>query len=93
MNPLKVTKRYLLTTRKDDGSYEPMNDEEFEKFKMENPSIAKYFEVTENNEDVNSLSNLLVPEVPESSVIFDQWEKAAQRCLTHLWKMSKAYIF
>ena len=32
MNPLKVTKRYLLTTRKDDGSYEPMNDEEFETF-------------------------------------------------------------
>ena len=93
LNPYKVQKRFLLTFQRDDGSYEPCNDEEFEKFKKENPTIARYLEVREDGEDVMPLSNLQVPELPESTVIFDQWEKAAARCLQTLGRQAEAYIF
>lgn len=81
VNEKKIPKRYLLSTLKEDGYYEPMTDEEFEQFKLENPTIAKYFETTEDDEDVTPISQLPVPEVPETAPIFDQWEKAAQRLL------------
>ena len=55
--------------------------------------LAKYFEVNEENEDLGSLSDLQVPDVPESAPIFDQWEKAAQRCLTTLYRDQRTYIF
>ena len=44
VNEKKLAKRYLLTTLKEDGYYEPMTDAEFEQFKIENPTLAKYFE-------------------------------------------------
>ena len=53
---LKIPKRYLLTTLKEDGYYEPMTDAEFEQFKLENPALAKYFETTEDDEDVTPIS-------------------------------------
>lgn len=34
-----------------------------------------------------------MPEVPESALIFDQWEKAAQRMMQNLQRNPKAYIF
>ena len=68
---MKAQKRFLLTSLKEDGSYEPCNDEEFEKFKKENPTIARYLEIKEDGEDVMPLSNLHVPDLPESTVIFD----------------------
>ena len=58
-----------------------MNDAEFEQFKLENPALAKYFETTEDEEDVTPIQNLPVPDVPETAPIFDQWEKAAQRLM------------
>ena len=91
---MKTDKRFLLSTLNEDGSYEPCSEEEFAKFKRENPAIAKYLEITtDDNEDVLPLSNLPVPELPESTVIFDQWEKAAGRCLQNLSRQHDAYIF
>ena len=72
LNTMKTDKRFLLSTLNEDGSYEPCSEEEFAKFKRENPAIAKYLEITtDDNEDVLPLSNLPVPELPESTVIFD----------------------
>ena len=84
VNEKKIPKRYLLTTLKEDGYYEPMTDTEFEQFKRENPALAKYFEMDEEEDDVNPISQLQVPDVPETAPIFDQWEKAAQRLMQTL---------
>lgn len=84
-NERKIPRRYMLTKLREGGHYSPMTDAEFEEFRRQNPQIAKYFELTEDNEDVQALSDhLTVPEVPESAPIFDQWEKAATRMLTTL---------
>ena len=48
-NERKISKRYLLTTMKEDGYYEPMTDAEFEQFKIDNPALAKYFESGEDD--------------------------------------------
>jgi hypothetical protein len=42
INERKIPKRYQLTILKD-GQYEPLNDEEWSKFCIENPELAKYF--------------------------------------------------
>ena len=47
----------------------------------------------EEGEDTTPLSELQVPEVPDTAPIFDQWEKAAQRILQTLQRDQKAYIF
>ena len=49
--------------------------------------------MNEDGEDVTPLSELQVPEVPESAPIFDQWEKAAQRMITTLQRDQRTYIF
>ena len=59
----------MLTMLRDGGFYSPMTDAEFEEFRRQNPNIAKYFEVDENDEDVTPLTDLAVPEVPESAPI------------------------
>jgi hypothetical protein len=40
VNERKIPKRYLLTVLREGGYYEPITDEEFEKFKIENPDVA-----------------------------------------------------
>jgi hypothetical protein len=45
------------------GQYEPLSDEEFLRFKEENPDLAKYFD----SEDPNVAEDLEVPEVPEAA--------------------------
>lgn len=92
-NERKVPRRCMLTVLREGGYYSPMTDAEFEDFKRQNPSLARYFEVTEDGEDVAQTSQIAVPEVPESAPIFDQWEKAAMRMLVMLLKDQKAYIF
>jgi len=52
-----------------------------------------YFEVNEDGEDLHPLSELGVPEVPESAPIQYQWEKAAVRMLTTLQRDQRALIF
>ena len=83
----------MLTKLREGGFYSPMTDQEFEEFKRQNPQIAPYFELNDEGEEKKPLSELQVPEVPESAPIFDQWEKAAQRLLTTLLRNQKAYIF
>lgn len=77
VNEKKIAKRYLLTTLREGGFYSPMTDAEFEDFKRQNPEIARYFETDEDGGPLQSPTALQVPEVPESALIFDQWEKAA----------------
>lgn len=76
----------MLTVLKD-GYYEPVTEEEYEKFKQENPDLAKYFE------EEDAIEKLPVPEVPESAQIYDNWEKAAKRLMNTLWKHNTAWIF
>ena len=52
--------------------------------------MAKYFE---NPNDPNICDDLNVPEVPESAMIYDCWDKAAKRLINTLWKHKSAYIF
>ena len=85
LNERKIPRRYLLTTMREGGHYEPLTDEEFEKFKIENPDVAKYFlETPDGSADTAPLSELQVPEVNEGAPIYDHWEKAAQRLLMTL---------
>lgn len=92
-NERKIPRRYLLTALREGGYYEPLTDEEFEKFKVENPDVAKYFCDTPEGEPLAPVSELPVPEVNESAPIYDHWEKAAQRMLMTLQRNQSAWIF
>ena len=74
-------------TKLKDGFYEPLNDEEYEIFKTENPALVRYFEVED------AMDALQIPDVPENAPIYDSWEKAAKRLINTLWKHNNAWIF
>jgi hypothetical protein len=92
-NEKRIPRRYLLTTLREGGYYEPLSDEEFEQFKIENPDVAKYFLETPEGADLCPISSLRIPDVNEGAPIYDHWEKAAQRMLQTLWKHQSAWIF
>ena len=92
-NERKIPRRYMLTKLREGGFYSPMTDQEFEDFKRTNPDLAAYFELDDDDQPMKNISELQVPEVPESAPIFDQWEKAAQRVLNTLQRNKNAYIF
>lgn len=71
VNEKKVPKRYQLTTLREGGYYEPLTEEEFEQFKVQNPDLVKYFT------DESTIDELSIPEVNEHAPIYDHWEKAA----------------
>ena len=48
----------MLTKLRDSGIYSPMSDAEFEEFKRQNPQIAKYFEMSEEGEEMESINQL-----------------------------------
>jgi hypothetical protein len=78
LNERKIPRRYLLTVMREGGYYEPMTDEEFEKFKNENPDVAQYFlDTPDGSNPIAPISDLKIPEVNESVPIYDHWEKAA----------------
>ena len=58
MNERKQPRRYMLTKLRESGIYSPMSDAEFEEFKRQNPQIAKYFEMSEEGEEVESITQL-----------------------------------
>lgn len=93
VNEKKIPKRYLLTTLREGGYYEPLTDEEFEQFKIDNPDVAKYFLVKEDGEDIAPISDLSIPPVNEGAPIFDHWEKAANRMMMNLQRNTSAWIF
>ena len=76
----------MLTVLKGDY-YEPITEEEFQKFKAENPELARYFE------EEGAIETLPIPEVSEQAQIYDNWEKAAKRLMNTLWKHNNAWIF
>jgi len=76
------------------GYYEPLTDDEFERFKTENPDVAKYFlDTPDGSNPIAPICDLKIPEVNESAPIYDHWEKAAQRMLMTLSRNSQAWIF
>ena len=83
----------MLTKMREGGHYSPLTDQEFEEFKRQNPQIAPYFELNDDGEEMKSISELEVPEVPDSAPICDHWEKAAFRMLQTLSRNQKAQIF
>ena len=58
-----------------------MSEADFEQFCLDNPVLAKYFEIGEDDEHVTPISEMPIPDVPETAPIFDLWEKAAQRLM------------
>ena len=91
-----------MTKLREEGYYEPLTDEEFEQFKIDNPDLAAYFEEAEGEPDQKAQENKLesdplpgleVPEGPERAPIYDQWEKAAQRLMNTIGRHQNAYIF
>lgn len=93
-NERKIPRRYLLTVMREGGYYEPLTDDEFERFKTENPDVAKYFlDTPDGSNPIAPISDLKIPEVNESAPIYDHWEKAAQRMLMTLSRNSQAWIF
>lgn len=87
VNERNNPRRYLLTTLREGGYYEPLTDKEFEEFTQENPDLAKYFL------DGESIDKLPMPEAPDSAPIYDHWEKAAHRMLQNLSRNTSAWIF
>lgn len=85
----------MLTKLREGGYYEPLTDQEFEQFKLENPDVAKYFLVDEETgeSDIAPISELPVPQVSDIAPIFDHWEKAAHRMLQNLSRNASAWIF
>jgi len=67
-----------------------MNDAEFADFCAKNPDLASYFQLNDDDTDVQPISSLPIPEVSEQAPIFDQWEKAAQRLLMTLQRNPKS---
>lgn len=57
-NERKMPRRYMLTKLRDNGIYSPMSDAEFEEFKRQNPQIAKYFETSEEGDELESINQL-----------------------------------
>ena len=90
VNERKVPRRYLLTKKREGGYYEPLNDEEFEQFKLQNPDLAQFFQ---EDTSESAMANLQIPEVAASAPIYDQWEKAASRLMTNLGRHKSAFIF
>ena len=63
------------------GATNLMSEADFEQFCLDNPVLAKYFEIGEDDEHVTPISEMPIPDVPETAPIFDLWEKAAQRLM------------
>lgn len=86
INQRKVPKEFVLTVLKD-GQYQPLTQEEFNKFLQDNQDIAKYFT------DESQVENMPVPDVPEQAPIYESWDKAAKRMMNTLSKNNSAVIF
>lgn len=76
-------KTYVLSVFRD-GAWYQLTNEEMADFMETNKEVTEY--LTEP-----SLLNSIP--VPPSAHIYDHWEKAAQRIIVHLWKMTGAHHF
>jgi len=80
------SKKYVLTLYKD-GVWRPLNPEELKEFMEANKEVAAYLK---NPDLINSLK---LPSVSQTATIYDHWDKAAKRILTHLCKQQGAWHF
>ena len=78
--------KYSLTIFKD-GTWQPATPEELKELIGVNKEIEKYLR---NPELVNELHG---PDVPSNVTIYDHWDKAAKRIMTHLWREQGAWNF
>lgn len=79
-------KKYVLTVYKD-GVWRPLNEEEMAGFMETHKEVAVYLN------DPSQLEQMKLPPVSQSAQIFDHWDKAAKRIITHLWKQHGAMHF
>ena len=79
-------RNYVLVKITEDGKKEPLNEEEFEKFKIENPEIYKYLTDPEERKK-------LTEDINPALLISEGWEKSAKKLMSFLWKVKEAEIF
>jgi len=77
-------KRYVLSVFRD-GAWYQSTPEEITEFIKTNQEVASYLL------DPNLLNT--IPSIPGSALIYDHWEKAADKIMTYLWKMHGAWNF
>jgi hypothetical protein len=78
--------KYVLTIFKD-GNWHQVSPEELNVFLDKNKEVAGYL----NNPDL--LQTLKIPPLAPTVQIYDHWDKAAKRVLSHLWKQPGAWHF
>jgi len=79
-------KKYALMTFKD-GMWQPLNVEDLKQFMETNEKVGEYLK---NPELINALQG---KPVPPTVKIYDHWDKAAKKVLTHIWKQKDAWNF
>jgi hypothetical protein len=79
-------KKYVLTHYKD-GMWKPVSEEELKEFMERNKEVGAYLQ------NPGLLGSLKLPPVSESVQIYDHWDKAAKKVLSHLWKQQGAWHF
>lgn len=72
-------KKYVLTVCRN-GEQHEVTPEEFKTFVENNKEVSAYFS------DINSIKNIKVP-IPPTAIIYDHWDKAARKIISHLWKV------
>jgi hypothetical protein len=70
-----------------DGVWEPLTNEEMDKFELENPDIARYWK------DPSTLDTIPLPKFSENPPLYECWDKAAKRMIASLWKSPSSWIF
>lgn len=83
----KQSRKYCLTVFKD-GIYQEISDAEFEEFKKMCPMVAQIIE------EPSLMTNITMPDQElQDSPLYDNWEKAAKRLMSSLWRSNSAQIF
>jgi hypothetical protein len=90
VNEKKLPSKYVLTSLKD-GQWEPMQQDEMQKFIESFPQFAQFFGGSEDGNE--NLDKMEIPDMPDSVPVYDSWEKAAKRIINNIWKHNSAYIF
>lgn len=74
-------KKYVLMICRN-GEQHEVAPEEFKVFIENNKEVSAYFT------DANAIKNIKVPIIPPTAIIYDHWDKAARKIISHLWKVA-----
>ena len=85
-NDRTAVQKYVLTIYKG-GGWHQVTPEELNAFLEKNKEVANYL----TNPEL--LQTLKIPPLAPTAQIFDHWDKAAKRILSHLWKQHGAWHF